>query len=82
MLHTNFGIQNKFAQEVFIFFRNDCHLISVGPRVLNLTQQGLSVGCAVYVWSLRYSALPKQGDLHLPTHWRRAEPRPVRSSLF
>lgn len=50
MLPTNSGIQNKFAQEAFAFFRGDCHLISVGSCVLNLTQQCLSEGCAVYVW--------------------------------
>ena len=53
MLRTNSGIQNKFAQEVLIFFRGDGHLISVGSCVPNLTQQCLSAGCVVYVWKAK-----------------------------
>lgn len=45
-LESKISLPRKF----FIFFRGDCHLISVGPWVPNLTQQCPSAGCIVYVW--------------------------------
>jgi hypothetical protein len=65
MLHTNFGIQNGFAQGVFIFNKGGCHLIleeSCGP---NLTQQDRAVGCVVYVWRLETTLLCKNKESHM-----------------
>lgn len=83
MLRTNSGIQNKFAQEVLIFFRGDGHLISVGSCVPNLTQQCPSVGCVVYVWKAKtLCSAKRQGNQCLSRHWCRAEPRTVRSPVL